>query len=51
MSKQNVYSKAGTIILQERMRVTPTLVGRTLEKKTSRWVCNSSIPYDEPELT
>ncbi|KAH7020948.1 autophagy-related protein 13-domain-containing protein [Microdochium trichocladiopsis] len=34
---QNVYSKAGTIILQERMRVTPTLVGRTLEKKTSRW--------------
>ncbi|KXJ89793.1 autophagy-related protein 13-domain-containing protein [Microdochium bolleyi] len=34
---QNVYSKAGTIILQERMLVTPTLVGRTQEKKTSRW--------------
>ncbi|KAJ1324823.1 autophagy-related protein 13 [Microdochium nivale] len=34
---QNVYSKAGTIILQERMQVTPTLVGRTQEKKTSRW--------------
>ncbi|KAJ8128006.1 hypothetical protein O1611_g5629 [Lasiodiplodia mahajangana] len=35
---QNIYSKAGTLILQERMRVTPVLVGRNLEKRTSRWV-------------
>ncbi|KAI1153746.1 hypothetical protein F4825DRAFT_413947 [Nemania diffusa] len=34
---QNVYSKAGTLILQERMQVTPVLVGKTLEKRTSRW--------------
>ncbi|KAI3324283.1 hypothetical protein HD806DRAFT_64088 [Xylariaceae sp. AK1471] len=34
---QNVYSKAGTLILQERMRVTPVLVGKNLEKRTSRW--------------
>ncbi|KAI2610561.1 autophagy-related protein 13-domain-containing protein [Hypoxylon sp. NC1633] len=34
---QNVYSKAGTVILQARMQVTPTLVGRTQEKRTSRW--------------
>ncbi|KAI0201525.1 hypothetical protein F4808DRAFT_459655 [Astrocystis sublimbata] len=34
---QNVYSKAGTLILQERMRVTPVLVGRNHERRTSRW--------------
>ncbi|KAI1263150.1 hypothetical protein F5Y18DRAFT_131074 [Xylariaceae sp. FL1019] len=34
---QNVYSKAGTIILQERMQVTPVLIGTTREKRTSRW--------------
>ncbi|KAI0483568.1 hypothetical protein F4859DRAFT_403391 [Xylaria cf. heliscus] len=34
---QNVYSKAGTLILQERMRVTPVLVGKNLERRTSRW--------------
>ncbi|KAI2633369.1 hypothetical protein GGS21DRAFT_132202 [Xylaria nigripes] len=34
---QNIYSKAGTLILQERMQVTPVLVGKTLEKRTSRW--------------
>ncbi|KAI1437037.1 hypothetical protein GGR50DRAFT_135640 [Xylaria sp. CBS 124048] len=32
---QNLYSKAGTLILQERMQVTPALVGKT--KRTSRW--------------
>ncbi|KAI0009262.1 autophagy-related protein 13-domain-containing protein [Xylariaceae sp. FL0662B] len=35
---QNVYSKAGTVILQERMQVTPILVGRSHERRTSRWV-------------
>ncbi|KAH8158392.1 hypothetical protein CIB48_g9856 [Xylaria polymorpha] len=34
---QNVYSKAGTLILQERMQVTPVLVGKNLERRTSRW--------------
>ncbi|KAI0019149.1 autophagy-related protein 13-domain-containing protein [Xylariomycetidae sp. FL0641] len=34
---QNVFSKASTVILQERMQVTPILVGRTLEKRTSKW--------------
>ncbi|KAI0477325.1 hypothetical protein GGR56DRAFT_665370 [Xylariaceae sp. FL0804] len=34
---QNIYSKAGTVILQERMRVTPILVGKKLEKRTSKW--------------
>ncbi|KAI2610362.1 autophagy-related protein 13-domain-containing protein [Hypoxylon fragiforme] len=34
---QNVYSKAGTVILQARMQVTPVLVGRNQEKRTSRW--------------
>ncbi|KAI0968252.1 hypothetical protein F4678DRAFT_443793 [Xylaria arbuscula] len=34
---QNVYSKAGTLILQERMQVTPVLAGKTLERRTSRW--------------
>ncbi|CAJ2505162.1 Uu.00g125560.m01.CDS01 [Anthostomella pinea] len=34
---QNIYSKAGTLILQERMKVSPILVGRTLERRTSRW--------------
>ncbi|KAI1827012.1 hypothetical protein F4861DRAFT_464630 [Xylaria intraflava] len=34
---QNIYSKAGTLILQERMQVTPVLVGKTLERRTSRW--------------
>ncbi|KAI1322743.1 hypothetical protein F5Y16DRAFT_413073 [Xylariaceae sp. FL0255] len=34
---QNVYAKAGTLILQERMQVTPVLVGKNLEKRTSRW--------------
>ncbi|KAI0434212.1 autophagy-related protein 13-domain-containing protein [Xylaria sp. FL1042] len=33
---QNVYSKAGTLILQERMQVTP-IAGKNLERKTSRW--------------
>ncbi|KAL7622568.1 autophagy protein 13 [Parahypoxylon ruwenzoriense] len=35
---QNVYSKAGTVILQARMQVTPILVGRSQERRTSRWV-------------
>ncbi|KAI1458134.1 autophagy-related protein 13-domain-containing protein [Annulohypoxylon moriforme] len=34
---QNIYSKAGTVILQTRMQVTPILVGKTLEKRRSRW--------------
>ncbi|KAI1336981.1 autophagy-related protein 13-domain-containing protein [Xylariaceae sp. FL0016] len=34
---QNVFSKAGTLILQERIKVTPILVGRTMERRTSRW--------------
>lgn len=34
---QNVYSKAGTLILQERMQVTPVLVGPNLERRKSRW--------------
>ncbi|KAI1502127.1 autophagy-related protein 13-domain-containing protein [Biscogniauxia marginata] len=34
---QNVYAKAGTVILQERMRVSPIYQGRTQEKRTSRW--------------
>ncbi|GAP92475.2 putative autophagy protein Atg13 [Rosellinia necatrix] len=34
---QNVYSKAATLILQERMQVTPVLVGKNLERRTSRW--------------
>lgn len=34
---QNVYSKAGTVILQARMQVTPILVGRSQERRTSRW--------------
>ncbi|KAI0601025.1 autophagy-related protein 13-domain-containing protein [Biscogniauxia sp. FL1348] len=34
---QNVYAKAGTIILQERMRVSPIYQGRSQEKRTSRW--------------
>ncbi|KAJ8120091.1 hypothetical protein ONZ43_g3111 [Nemania bipapillata] len=33
----NAYSKAGTLILQERMQVSPVLVGKKLEKRTSRW--------------
>ncbi|OTB10391.1 hypothetical protein K445DRAFT_78291 [Daldinia sp. EC12] len=34
---QNIYSKAGTVILQSRIQVTPILVGKSLEKRTSRW--------------
>ncbi|KAI0836378.1 autophagy-related protein 13-domain-containing protein [Hypoxylon sp. FL0890] len=34
---QNIYSKAGTVILQTRMQVTPILVGRSQERRTSRW--------------
>ncbi|KAI2772754.1 autophagy-related protein 13-domain-containing protein [Daldinia loculata] len=34
---QNIYSKAGTVILQARIQVTPILVGRSHEKRTSRW--------------
>ncbi|KAI2463854.1 autophagy-related protein 13-domain-containing protein [Annulohypoxylon bovei var. microspora] len=34
---QNIYSKAGTVILQTRIQVTPILVGRSLERRTSRW--------------
>ncbi|KAI5856707.1 autophagy-related protein 13-domain-containing protein [Durotheca rogersii] len=34
---QNVYSKAGTVILQARMQVTPILVGKSQERRTSRW--------------
>ncbi|KAI0097239.1 hypothetical protein GGR51DRAFT_541452 [Nemania sp. FL0031] len=33
---QNIYSKAGTLILQERMRVTPVIVGKN-QRRTSRW--------------
>ncbi|KAI0888155.1 autophagy-related protein 13-domain-containing protein [Annulohypoxylon maeteangense] len=35
---QNIYSKAGTVILQTRMQVTPILVGKSLERRTSRWI-------------
>ncbi|KAJ2975164.1 hypothetical protein NUW58_g8435 [Xylaria curta] len=34
---QNVYSKAGTLILQERMKVTPVLVAGGFEKRMSKW--------------
>ncbi|KAI1097951.1 autophagy-related protein 13-domain-containing protein [Jackrogersella minutella] len=34
---QNIYSKAGTVILQARIPVTPILVGRSQERRTSRW--------------
>lgn len=34
---QNIYSKAGTVILQARIQVTPILVGGSREKRTSRW--------------
>ncbi|OTA95622.1 hypothetical protein M434DRAFT_58638, partial [Hypoxylon sp. CO27-5] len=39
---QNIYSKAGTVILQTRMQVTPILVGRSQERRTSKWVCLDS---------
>ncbi|KAI1190884.1 autophagy-related protein 13-domain-containing protein [Nemania serpens] len=44
---QNVYSKAGTLILQERMQVTPVLVGRNLEKRTSRWFQLDTVDIDD----
>ncbi|RYP07663.1 hypothetical protein DL765_009080 [Monosporascus sp. GIB2] len=44
---QNVYAKASTIILQERMQVTPILVGRTLEKRTSRWFQLDTADIDD----
>ncbi|KAH8666298.1 autophagy-related protein 13-domain-containing protein [Xylariales sp. PMI_506] len=34
---QNIFAKAGTLVLQERMKVTPILVGNTREKRISRW--------------
>ncbi|KAI0391946.1 hypothetical protein F5Y17DRAFT_384198 [Xylariaceae sp. FL0594] len=34
---QNVFSKAGTLILQARMQVTPIYIGKTSEKRTSKW--------------
>ncbi|KAI1371067.1 autophagy-related protein 13-domain-containing protein [Hypoxylon crocopeplum] len=34
---QNVYSKVSTLILQTRIQVTPVLVGRSRERRTSRW--------------
>ncbi|KAH6647519.1 autophagy-related protein 13-domain-containing protein [Truncatella angustata] len=34
---QNIFAKTGTLILQERMKVTPVLVAGTREKKISKW--------------
>ncbi|KAK6065195.1 hypothetical protein SCUP515_11341 [Seiridium cupressi] len=34
---QNIFAKTGTLILQERMQVTPMLVAGTREKKVSKW--------------
>ncbi|KAI0129426.1 autophagy-related protein 13-domain-containing protein [Xylariales sp. AK1849] len=34
---QNIFAKTGSLVLQERMRVTPILVGNTRERKISRW--------------
>lgn len=34
---QNIFAKAGTLILQERMQVSPMLVAGTREKRISKW--------------
>ncbi|KAI1369873.1 autophagy-related protein 13-domain-containing protein [Xylaria arbuscula] len=34
---QNVYSKTATLILQERMQVTPIFLGKSHERRKSRW--------------
>ncbi|TGJ88026.1 hypothetical protein E0Z10_g792 [Xylaria hypoxylon] len=40
---QNVYSKAGTLILQERMQVNHVLVGKNMDRRTSRWLDTDDI--------
>lgn len=37
---QNIFAKTGTLILQERMQVSPLLVAGSREKKISKWVSN-----------
>ncbi|KAI1387819.1 autophagy-related protein 13-domain-containing protein [Hypoxylon trugodes] len=44
---QNIYSKAGTVILQTRIQVTPVLVGRTQERKISRWFSLDTDDIDD----
>ncbi|KAI0419405.1 autophagy-related protein 13-domain-containing protein [Xylaria grammica] len=44
---QNVYSKAGTLILQERMQVTHILTGQTQERKRSRWFQLDTYDIDD----
>ncbi|KAI0139035.1 autophagy-related protein 13-domain-containing protein [Hypoxylon sp. NC0597] len=44
---QNIYSKAGTVILQTRMQVTPILVGRSQERRTSRWFQLNTVDIDD----
>ncbi|KAI1881031.1 hypothetical protein JX265_001271 [Neoarthrinium moseri] len=43
---QNIFAKTGTLILQERMKVTPMLVTNSRERKISRWF---QIDTDEIE--
>lgn len=40
---QNIFAKAGTLILQERMQVSPLLVSGSREKKISKWVSNRQL--------
>jgi hypothetical protein len=41
--KQNIFAKSGTLILQERMKVTPLLINGTRDKKISKWVCSANV--------
>ncbi|OTA98044.1 hypothetical protein M426DRAFT_28831 [Hypoxylon sp. CI-4A] len=34
---QNIYAKAGTVVLQTRIQVTPSLIGKSKEPKVSKW--------------
>lgn len=47
-TSQNIFAKTGTLILQERMKVSPVVVAGTREKKVSKWVSLTRTGSEPP---